>query len=101
MTAPHRPRALPLVPKLSDDAAGLIRSLASKARAVTGSGLRISVDRRHDSLSMELVPTATYGDVVVLNGGASLFVSPAASRRLSGRTLRASTPPERSAFFLT
>jgi hypothetical protein len=47
------------------------------------------------------VPTATYGDVVVLNGGASLFVSPAASRRLSGRTLRASTPPERSAFFLT
>lgn len=86
---------------LSDDAAGLIRALARKARASAGSGLRISVDGRHDSLTMQLAPKAVSGDVVVLNRDTVVFLSPAASRRLSGRTLRASTPPERSAFFLT
>lgn len=86
---------------LSDDAAGLIRALASNAQAATGSGLRISVDGRHDSLSMALAPNAVTGDVLVLNGDTLLFLSPAASRRLSDRTLRASMPPERSSFFLT
>ena len=86
---------------LSDGAAGLIRSLAVKTRASTGSGLRISVDGRHDSLSMALAPEATSGDVVVLNDDTLVFLSPAASRRLSGRTLRASSPPDRSAFFVT
>lgn len=86
---------------LSDDAAGLIRSLASKARAATGSGLRISIDGRHDSLSMELAPKAARDDLVVLNRETLVFLSPAASRRLAGRTLRASTAPERSAFYLT
>jgi hypothetical protein len=92
--------AVPLL-TLSNDAAGLIRSLAVKARASTGSGLRISVDERHDSLSMALAPKATRGDAVVLNDDTLVFLSPAASRRLSGRTLRASTPPDRSAFFVT
>jgi Fe-S cluster assembly iron-binding protein IscA len=86
---------------LSDDAAGLIRSLALQARASTGSGLRISVDERHDSLSMELASEAVRGDVVVLNRGSLLFLSPAASSRLSDRTLSASTAPERPAFFVT
>jgi hypothetical protein len=86
---------------LSDDAAGLIRALAGKARASAGSGLRISVDGRHDSLSMALAPKAVKGDHVVLNQDTPVFLSPAASRRLLGRTLRASTPPERSAFFVS
>lgn len=86
---------------LSDDAAGLIRSLASESGASTGSGLRISVDRRYDSLSMTLATGPGTGDAVVLNRDTRVFVSAAASRRLSGRTLRASTAPERSAFFLT
>jgi hypothetical protein len=86
---------------LSDDAAGLIRALARKAGASTGSGLRISVDRRHDSLFMKLAPGPVRGDVVVLNRDTGVFLSADASRRLSGRTLRASTSQDRSAFFLT
>jgi hypothetical protein len=86
---------------LSDEAAGLIRSLARKSGASTGSGLRITVDRRHDSLSMALATGPVRGDAVVLNRETRMFVSAAASHRLSGRTLRASTGPDRSAFFLT
>ena len=86
---------------LSDDAAGLIRALARKAGASKGSGLRISVDVRHDSLHMALAPQAAAGDAVVLNQDTMVFLSPAASRRLSGHTLRASKRPDRASFFLT
>ena len=86
---------------LSDDAAGLIRALARKAGASKGSGLRISVDVRHDSLHMALAPQAAAGDAVVLNHDTLVFLSPAATRRLSERTLRASKRPERASFVLT
>lgn len=86
---------------VSDDAAQLIRTLARKAGAPTRPALRITVDRRHDSLSMNLASAPTEGDVIVSNHDTAVFVSAAASRRLAGRTLQASTRPERSAFFLT
>ena len=86
---------------LSDDAAGLIRALTRKTGASKGSGLRISVDVRHDSLHMALAPQAAAGDAVVLNQDTMVFLSPAASRRLSGHTLRASKRPDRASFFLT
>jgi Fe-S cluster assembly iron-binding protein IscA len=86
---------------LSHEAARLIRTLARKADASHGSGLRISVDSRHDSLSMALAAGAAPGDVVVLGGDSVVFLSPAASLRLSGRTLRAARPQERASFFLT
>ena len=82
---------------LSDEAASLIRTLTRNAEADGSCGLRITVDGRHDSLSMALAAGASPGDSVVLNDETLVFLSPAASLRLSGSTLRAG----RSAFFVT
>ena len=86
---------------LSDEAATLIRALAGASKATAGSGLRISVDGRYDSLSMALAPLAGADDVVVKNRDTPVFLTPAASARLFGRTLRAASSRERSSFFLT
>jgi hypothetical protein len=86
---------------LSDEAATLIRSLARASSAPAGSGLRISVDGRYDSLSMALAPLAGRGDVVVKNRDTPVFLTPAASARLSGRTLSAGSSHDRSSFYLT
>ena len=85
---------------LSDDAAGLIRTLTRASKASAGTGLRITVDGRYNSLSMALASEAQPDDAVVLNRDTLVFLSPRATRRLSGRTLRASASSDRSSFFV-
>jgi len=86
---------------VTEEAASLIRALGRKVNAAAGSGLRIAIDARHDSLSMALAPGASPGDAIVHIGETRVFVSLAAADRLATRTLQASRGPERSSFFLT
>jgi hypothetical protein len=85
---------------ISDEAASLISALGRKASAAAGSGLRITIDADHDSLSMALAPDAAPGETVVHAGETQVFLSPAAADRLATRTLQASRSAERSSFFL-
>ena len=85
---------------ITDEAASLIRALCCQVNAAAGSGLRLSIDAQHDSLSMALAPAAAPRDAVVHAGGALVFLSPAAADRLITRTLKASRNAERSSFFL-
>jgi len=47
---------------ITDEAASLIRALGREVNAAAGSGLRITIDAYHDSLSMALAPGAAPGD---------------------------------------
>ena len=85
---------------LSDEAAGLIRTLTRDSEAAAGTGLRITLDGRYNSLSMALASEAGPHDAVVLNQDTQVFLSPEATQRLIGRTLTASGSPERSSFFV-
>jgi hypothetical protein len=85
---------------VTKDAATLIRALAEKAGAPSQSGLRIVVDPLHNSLSMSLAACAAPGDEVAVSGDTPVYMSSAASQRLTMRTLHADTSETRSSFFL-
>jgi len=85
---------------VTDEAASLIRGLGREVNAAAGSGLRITIDAEHDSLSMALAPGAAPGDAVVHVGETQVFLSPAAAERLATRTLQAGRSAERASFFL-
>jgi Fe-S cluster assembly iron-binding protein IscA len=85
---------------ITDEAAGLISALGREVNAAAGSGLRITIDAHHDSLSMALAPGAAPGDTVVHTGETQVFLSPAAADRVSTYTLHAKRSAERSSFFL-
>jgi hypothetical protein len=85
---------------IAEEAASLIRALRREANAAAGSGLRITIDAHHDSLSMALAPGAAPGDTVVHVGETQVFLSPAAADRLATCTLQASRSAGRSSFFL-
>ena len=85
---------------VTKDAATLIRALSQKAGAPGRSGLRIVIDPLHNSLSMSLAACAAPGDKVVASGDTQVYLSSAASQRLSTRTLHADTTATRSSFFL-
>lgn len=86
---------------LSGPAAGVIRGLLHTANSAPGSGLRITIDRRFDSLTMALAGAPSPGDTVIDDHEALVFVSTAASARLSGQTLQASAQPLRPALYLS
>lgn len=86
---------------VTKEAAALIQALSRKAGATSRSGLRIVIDPVHDSLSMSLADGATSGEAVVASGGTRVFLSAAASQRLTTRVLRADTTATRSSFFLS
>ena len=85
---------------ITDEAANLIRALCCQVNAAAGSGLRLSIDAQHDSLSMALAPGAAPGDTVVHTSDTHVFLSPAAADRLTMSTLQASRSAARSSFFL-
>jgi Fe-S cluster assembly iron-binding protein IscA len=85
---------------VTEEAAGLIRTLGREVNAAAGSGLRITIDAHHDSLSMALAPDAAPGDSVLHVGETQVFLSPAAADRVATCTLHASRSAERSSFFL-
>jgi len=60
---------------VTDEAASLIRALGREVNAAAGSGLRITIDAHHDSLSMALAPGASPGDAVVHTGGAGVLIA--------------------------
>ena len=84
---------------LSDDAAGLIRSLVSDSNLPQQAGLRLGTDDDTHALAMNLEAQPRPDDVVVEHEGASLYVSPLAAARLEDQTLQAQFEP-RPAFFV-
>jgi Fe-S cluster assembly iron-binding protein IscA len=84
---------------MSDDAAGLIRSLVAGSDLPGAAGLRLGTDDETQSLAMNLAALPREHDLVLVHEGASLFVSPLAAPRLEDRTLHAQLGP-RPAFFL-
>jgi iron-sulfur cluster assembly protein len=85
---------------VSQDAAMLVCTLRRDADLPTEAGLRIVVDRNHQSLSMGLARNPEPQDEVVSSDGAHIFLSQSAARRLGQRTLRAEISAGRSLFFL-
>ena len=84
---------------ISDEAAALIRRLIEESDLPDSAGLRLGTDDDLHSLAMQLVPEPGPHDVVLAKDGASLFVSPMASVRVGGQTLRAQVEG-RPAFFV-
>ena len=84
---------------LSDEAAGLIRTLVADSYLPDSAGLRLGTDDDKHSLSMKLEAAPKAHDLVVEHQGASLFVSPLAASRIEDKTLHAQVAP-RPAFFV-
>jgi Fe-S cluster assembly iron-binding protein IscA len=85
--------------KISDDAAGLIRTLVADSDLPASAGLRLGTDDEKHSLAMHLAAQAQQDDEVLEHDGASLFVSPGAAPRLGAQTLHAQLEP-RPAFYV-
>jgi Fe-S cluster assembly iron-binding protein IscA len=84
---------------LSDEAAGLIRSLVADSELPDSAGLRLGTDDDKHSLAMELEAAPHRDDLVLEHQGASLFVSPLAASRVQDQTLHAQEHP-RPAFYV-
>lgn len=84
---------------ISDDAAGLIRTLVAHSDLPPSAGLRLGTDDEKHSLAMNLEPEPRAHDQVLEHDGALLFVSPLAAPRLEDQTLQAQLEP-RAAFFI-
>ncbi len=84
---------------LSDEAAGLIRTLVADSDLPDSAGLRLGTDDHNHSLAMGLEAAPHADDVVLEHEGASLFVSPLAALRVEDQTLHAQAGP-RPAFFV-
>ena len=74
-------RSRSLMVNLSDDAAGLIRSLVSDSNLPQQAGLRLGTDDDTHALAMNLEAQPRPDDVVVEHEGASLYVHPVAGAR--------------------
>ena len=85
---------------ISGDAARLVRTLTHDANLPDEAGMRIVIDPKHRSLSMELARNPEPQDEIINSNGAHVFLSQPASRRLELRTLRAAITDRRSQFFL-
>lgn len=84
---------------ISNDAAGLIKSLVTHSDLPASAGLRLGTDDDTHALAMHLESGPRQDDVVVKHDGAALYVSPLAGARLADQTLQAQFEP-RPAFFL-
>ncbi len=84
---------------LSDQAAGLIRTLVADSHLPDSAGLRLGTDDDKHSLAMKLEEAPLADDLVLEHEGASLFVSPLAAARVEDQTLHAQVRP-RPAFFV-
>ncbi len=84
---------------LSDEAAGLIRTLVADSDLPDSAGLRLGTDDDKHSLAMGLEAAPKADDLVLEHEGASLFVSPLAASRVDDQTLHAQVAP-RPAFFV-
>jgi len=84
---------------ISDDAAGLIRTLVAESHLSDSAGLRLGTDDDKHSLAMKLEAAPLADDLVLEHEGASLFVSPLAAPRVEDQTLYAQLEP-RPAFFV-
>jgi len=84
---------------ISDNAAGLIRTLVAESHLSDSAGLRLGTDDDTHSLVMKLEAAPLADDLVMEHGGASLFVSPRAAPRVEDQTLHAQREP-RPAFFV-
>lgn len=84
---------------ISNDAAGLIRSLVADSDLPESAGLRLGTDDATHALAMKLEAKPQQDDVVVEHGGAALYVSARAAARLEDQTLHAQLEP-RAAFFV-
>jgi Fe-S cluster assembly iron-binding protein IscA len=85
--------------ELSDEAAGLIRTLVADSHLPRSAGLRLGTDEDKHSLAMKLEAAPLADDLVLRHGGALLFVSPLAAPRVEDHTLHAQLQP-RPAFFV-
>jgi Fe-S cluster assembly iron-binding protein IscA len=83
---------------MTQDAATLVQTLTGGGG--DAGGIRIVVNDSTNSLSMSLVAGAEHDDSVVTNGGATVYLSASASRRMHDQLLCAEIDPLRSLFFL-
>jgi hypothetical protein len=77
----------------------LIRSLLAERDLPDTAGLRLGTDDDTHALAMDLIPAAREDDVVLLEEGVSVFLSPFAAVRTEGQTLHAQVDG-RPAFYL-
>jgi Fe-S cluster assembly iron-binding protein IscA len=85
---------------MTKDAAELVQTLAHRGAVATDGGVRIVVNDRTSSLSMSLASSPEQADAVIAQGGARVFLSQPAARRMRNKTLCAEINSERSAFFI-
>lgn len=74
---------------LATNAVPIIRRLTSRAADPDQAGLRIAGSDDPDTLSVDLSPAPAAGDIVLLHGGARVFLDPAVSPRLESAELYA------------
>jgi Fe-S cluster assembly iron-binding protein IscA len=84
---------------ISDEAAGLIRTLVADSGLPDSAGLRLGTDDQNHALAMDLTPEPREQDVVLRAEGATVFLSPVAAVRTGGQTLHAQVEG-RPAFYL-
>ncbi|MCA1711252.1 MAG: hypothetical protein LC789_06265 [Actinobacteria bacterium] len=84
---------------ITNDAAGLIRTLVSDSDLPQTAGLRLGTDDDTHALDMHLEAEPRQHDAVVEHDGAALYLSPRAAARLQDQTLHAQLEP-RPAFFV-
>ena len=85
---------------LTQQAAQMIEKLATEAKLPSGAGLRIARRRDSPGLSMALAAQPRGEDQVLVHGQVTVFLDPAATRRLREETLDARSTQIGSAFFL-
>lgn len=84
---------------ISDEAAVLIRSLVADSDLPDTAGLRLGTDDETHALAMDLIPEPREEDVVLIEEGVTVFLSPSAAVRTAGQTLHAQVDG-RPAFYL-
>ncbi|MGH3502038.1 MAG: iron-sulfur cluster biosynthesis family protein [Nocardioidaceae bacterium] len=74
---------------LTENAASIIRDLASSTETPATSGVRIAAEQDQDKLSLAVAPEATQGDEVLEQQGARVYLEQEAATLLQDTTLDA------------
>jgi Fe-S cluster assembly iron-binding protein IscA len=72
---------------ITENAAGAIRDLMEATEMPAGGGLRIDATEQQDGLELQVANEPGQDDTVVADGGANIFLAPAAAEVLDDKVL--------------